>query len=386
MFDQIINFTSIFTGLFGLFVIVVMLLSYKSNIFVNGYLIIIFLAVSGRFIHKGIYGFQSFEVDLNWLNFLFLFIVPNFYLYFKSLFQDNNIFQSKDLYHFIYPILNLIFIASQRIFPGIDYGIFGHIVFIGFFIFLIYYIFRNFYLLFFKLWRENETIFTSEVHFKMIKKWVLFFYSISLLLSLRLIASVIYESDAEIPITGHSYSIIANLLWLVVFVKILLNPEILYGYPKLGERLLILQKPISINQSIWELSITEIKNTQDLKLNENIQNSLEPYFINVENFIKESQPFRKPDFSIIDLSKKISVPASHLAYIFKYHCKMSFVEFKNYCRIKDALKLLEEGYLNSMTFESLAYKTGFNSYNSFFIAFKKETGFSPKDFIAIEKN
>jgi AraC-like DNA-binding protein len=48
--------------------------------------------------------------------------------------------------------------------------------------------------------------------------------------------------------------------------------------------------------------------------------------------------------------------------------------------------LIEKGYLNNMTLVAIAEKTGFNSYNSFFVAFKKETGLSPKDFMASKKN
>jgi YesN/AraC family two-component response regulator len=42
---------------------------------------------------------------------------------------------------------------------------------------------------------------------------------------------------------------------------------------------------------------------------------------------------------------------------------------------------MEQGYLKANTLESLAYKTGFASYNPFFSAFKKITSYSPQDYI-----
>ena len=54
-------------------------------------------------------------------------------------------------------------------------------------------------------------------------------------------------------------------------------------------------------------------------------------------------------------------------------------------RIKDALSLIDDGYLKRNTLESLAYKTGFSSYNPFFSAFKKITGLSPQEYIKSNK-
>jgi YesN/AraC family two-component response regulator len=85
--------------------------------------------------------------------------------------------------------------------------------------------------------------------------------------------------------------------------------------------------------------------------------------------------------SINDLSNSLNIPSSHLAYIFKCHCKLSFVEYKNYCKINDSLNLINNNFLESKTFDALAYKVGFKSYNSFFIYFKKQTNYSPKDYL-----
>ncbi len=56
-----------------------------------------------------------------------------------------------------------------------------------------------------------------------------------------------------------------------------------------------------------------------------------------------------------------------------------------YSRIEDSIHLMEAGYLKTNTLESLAYKTGFSSYNPFFSAFKKVTSFSPQDYIKSKK-
>jgi AraC-like DNA-binding protein len=54
-------------------------------------------------------------------------------------------------------------------------------------------------------------------------------------------------------------------------------------------------------------------------------------------------------------------------------------------RIKDCINLIEEGYLITNTLESLAFKTGFASYNPFYSAFKKATLLSPQDYLKNKK-
>lgn len=60
---------------------------------------------------------------------------------------------------------------------------------------------------------------------------------------------------------------------------------------------------------------------------------------------------------------------------------MSFVEYKNYSKIKDSLNLINENFLESKTLDYLAYKVGFKSYNNFYISFKKHTNYAPKEWI-----
>jgi AraC-like DNA-binding protein len=50
-------------------------------------------------------------------------------------------------------------------------------------------------------------------------------------------------------------------------------------------------------------------------------------------------------------------------------------------RIHDACKLLDEGYLNKNTVESLAELVGFASYQTFYIAFKSITGTTTQEYV-----
>jgi AraC-like DNA-binding protein len=72
---------------------------------------------------------------------------------------------------------------------------------------------------------------------------------------------------------------------------------------------------------------------------------------------------------------------SHVSYIFKYHCRESFSDYKKIVRIHDATRLLESGYLNEKTIESLSQKVGFSSYVTFYLAFKSITGMPTQEYV-----
>ena len=91
----------------------------------------------------------------------------------------------------------------------------------------------------------------------------------------------------------------AVVLWLIIYIKILINTEILYGYPKLEEKLAIQNNTI-LNLGVWELASPEVTNLQDQKLTIGIETKITPYIQEMEDFINTNHPFRDPNFSIKD--------------------------------------------------------------------------------------
>src|SRR5690606_1288583 len=104
-----INSALILVGVLGLFVMALMLFSYRSNIFVNFYLILIFTIGSLRNIIIGLFGVTSSNYFLNskLITPIFLIVVPALFLYFKSLLKDYKQIHKKHVLHFVFPALNL---------------------------------------------------------------------------------------------------------------------------------------------------------------------------------------------------------------------------------------------------------------------------------------
>jgi AraC-like DNA-binding protein len=383
MLQFLVNFSFIAIGLLGLLTLLLLLLSYKHNILTNVYLLIIFTIVSLRFIYKGIYEIyqnQFFEITFKWPNSIFLLIVPCFYLYFKTLLNNNKRYNYKDLLHFIYPIINIFFLVIQRKYLILTKDT-TFIFQFGILFVIVMYLILSFQLLNRKLWKNNNLRLTLGKHYHLIKSWTQFFYIICVLSTFRLLLSFYSGNNFFEKLSGFSYIIFSIVLWLIVFIKILAHPEILHGLPKLEEKLAEFEKNITINSAIWKLPTVEITNIQDQKLTISIEKKITPYIQDIDNFINATHPFRDPNFSIKELSITLHIPTSHLAYIFKYHCIMPFVEFKKYCKIEDATIQIKDKYLNTNTLESLSNKTGFISYNTFYSSFKKKHKVSPKEYI-----
>jgi AraC-like DNA-binding protein len=103
--------------------------------------------------------------------------------------------------------------------------------------------------------------------------------------------------------------------------------------------------------------------------------------VEIDAFSFHTDAYRNTSFSLTDLSNQLRIPKSHLTFLFKYHSKISFSEYKKIIRIQDGLQLIKTGYLTSNTYDSLAKEIGFKSYNTFFVSFKDVAGISPHDFL-----
>jgi len=388
------SFLFLFTGIIGIVTLALMLRFYKSNPFCNLFLILVLSIVSIRFFIHGSYnlGLQTvLKPDRGLLSILFLIIVPSSYLYYKNLVFQINTFNYKDLKHLIF----IIFLFVINSIDGLrDSFIFYFGSYTNFFlisIFLVFYLTLIFRLLSKNIWFQKILLLNNS-HFKLIKNWTFYFFTIHVLSSFAVLASLYIEIKSGETPSGKSMAVFLLFFWIFLFFKILISPEILFGLPILNKTLLRFNDTISENNETlkpitdnWVLETKCAKSNQDQKLEEKITKNISSYIQEVDKLSLEEHIFRNQKTSQNNIAEKLGVPTSHIVYLFKYHSKASFSEYRMQSRIKDAIELINEGFLNNETFESLAFTTGFSSYNPFFIAFKKITTFSPQDYIKVNK-
>ena len=378
-----------FTGILGLVLLIIILNQYKSNKIFNIYFAILVLLVSIRYT---IIGIKNLTKDVfitetyRKTNLLFIVTVPIIYLYFKNLVKSQSKFVIADLFHFITPILFILEIKYKII--EIVFGIKRDFGLLNIFILmLIFYNFLTFLLLKNNVWNKKGSLEIMVNQNSLIKRWSVYIYVCMNLMMLRLFISLYLEMQSNSVISGQNLVWAGALVWIIIFIKLLTSRNILYGYAflnnekgKLGNK---------IKTSHWKFNENKkITNIQDIQLNLKINAIVKQYLNEVDLAIENNNYFRDATFSLNDLAVKLNIPKSHLTFIYKYHSKISFSDFKKISRINDAVNLIDNDYLKTNTFDSLSKFVGFSSYNPFFTSFKDVVGKAPQEYLdaIIKKN
>jgi AraC-like DNA-binding protein len=377
---MLINLLYILTSLLGMLIILLVTMQYKSNRVLNAYLLITILLLSIKFLYYGLTDLKIIVFRNNNLNSYLPFFsigIPSLYLYFKNLVNDTKNFNKKELKHFIFPIL----LGVCSIFQERNYTLplFSYLLYLIFTIYHSFYIFISFKFLKKNIWKRKTGLYNVNQQNNLLINWTTFLFLFNCLISLRLIISIGIGEINQSYSLGQNYQWISAILINFIYIKILLSPEILYGYNALYKKIINHRDSNFILQEFWLIQQKKtINNSQDLILKEKISGYITTYLQNIETLVFRNEILRNPLINITDIANKLAIPKSHLIFVFKYHSKVSFSEFKKIIRIYDALNLIEENYLKYNTLESLASKVGFSSYNPFFIAFKEITGTTPQ--------
>ena len=378
-----------FTGILGLVLLIIILNQYKSNKIFNIYFAILVLLVSIRYT---IIGIKNLTKDVfitetyRKTDVLFIVTVPIIYLYFKNLVKSQSKFVIADLFHFITPILFILEIKYRII--ELVFGIKRDFGLLNIFILmLIFYNFLTFWLLKNNVWNKKGSLEIMVNQNSLIKRWSVYIYVCMNLMMLRLFISLYLEMQSNSVISGQNLVWAGALVWIIIFIKLLTSRNILYGYAflnnekgKLGNK---------IKTSHWKFNENKkITNIQDIQLNLKINAIVKQYLNEVDLAIENNNYFRDATFSLNDLAVKLNIPKSHLTFIYKYHSKISFSDFKKISRINDAVNLIDNDYLKTNTFDSLSKFVGFSSYNPFFTSFKDVVGKAPQEYLdaIIKKN
>ncbi|MFV5684195.1 helix-turn-helix domain-containing protein [Flavobacterium sp. GB2R13] len=221
---------------------------------------------------------------------------------------------------------------------------------------------------------------------KVINNWASFLLIALVLISIRLITALFIDLYYNQSMKGFNYQWISSCIWLLILIKILITPEILYGYNALNKKINENKKTDLVLNEIWKITPNiNLNNSQHSILKEKIDKNILTYIDHIEKLSFEYETFRDSKMTLTDFSNKLNIPKSHISYIFKYHSTISFSEYKKVIRIHDAIKHIELNYLKTNTLDSLSKKVGFTSYNPFFTSFKEISGVSPLEYYKMVK-
>ena len=381
MLSTLILFLSVILGFISVIIICNKKVD-KASPFINKYLIFLILNTSIRYIFHFIYSIDSSIIPFPVLliaDSILLMSTPFFYLYFEDLIFEVN-YTKRKLLHFILPVVLIILMAISNIVDKNQQLSVARIFIIIGILSVLFYLVLGFKLLYENVWFRKSDIKIVQEQNKLIRNWSLFLYFTFLAIFLfRFFMITIYYGT----IAYNQNAIwVPALLWCIIFLKIILTPEIHYGYDFLTEKIETVTNQLVLPQ-LWDTRNTnqEITLSRDIKLADKINVNIKEYIHQIEEASFHSHIFRNPDFSVDDIAAHIKIPSSHISFIFKYHCKETFSDYKKIVRVHDAIKLLEYGYLKSNTVESLSEEVGFFTYNTFHVAFKNITGMTTNEYI-----
>lgn len=102
----------------------------------------------------------------------------------------------------------------------------------------------------------------------------------------------------------------------------------------------------------------------------------------IESIIIHQKLYQDPELSLTEVAKKLQTNASIISKAINQGFQMNFNDYINHHRVESVKKAFTNGEHKTTTLLGIAYDCGFNSKATFNRAFKKNTGLSPKEYIA----
>ncbi len=100
----------------------------------------------------------------------------------------------------------------------------------------------------------------------------------------------------------------------------------------------------------------------------------------VIRFMEEEQGYLEPELTLADLAKRLNLTLRDVSHVINSGFQVNFSELVNRYRIELASQMLLDEKHQDLTVSEIVYAAGFNSKSSFYKAFRKSVGISPKEF------
>jgi AraC-like DNA-binding protein len=338
--------------------------NHKTNIY---FIVILILVGIQRFTYAlEILGFVHDSYSLLKKNLrLGFYIIPIYYLFFRRLIKGVDKPQ-KELLHFIFPtvliVTNLVFFNS-KINPWF------FLIYSSLYFTLMLMMLKDF------IYRKN----TSMLHkksYREIKTWLILMIILTFVLIIYSNYFLFSESSSQITLgTFYKYS---SLLWLIVLIYMFKNPIVIFGESYLLKNIELNEPPEFL---VWSRKPLKTVEEKDKIVYNTILKRIDFIIADIQILQKSDEILSTITFTADTLAKQLKIPRRHLEFVFKYYCHYSINDFGNLVKVNYAVSLINDGYLDSYTVESLGEKCLFNSRFTFSKNFKKFIGVSVSDFV-----
>jgi AraC-like DNA-binding protein len=360
---MLLNILSLFIGFISICLGTFIWLNKQNKSKTKFYFIIILL----------LFGFIRFEFTLETLGIISnnlnplkfraspaLVVIPVIFLFLSKLIKQKAP-SVNDLYYFI-PTVFVIILIEATTYINLEIYKYISIIYFTVYFFAISYQFQFYFY-------KKKFDYQTNKYLQSIKKMVLIFLLL-LIIIIILVIMILFETGDRIQIMTNFYKY-SSFIWLFVFYFFFENPIIIFGEQYLMQNIQISKKEDFL---IWSLSAIKKIETKDLAVYKNCMDNITNIIFGIRKLEDNEAIVSREALKIDFLAKKTQIPKSHLEFVFKYHCHYSTNDYVNLIKIKYALSLIDSGYLNTMTINSLAEKTLFSARTTFFTNFKNFMG------------
>jgi len=358
----------LYTGLVGIFIAFVINLKKSSNKIANALISFFILLHSFFIIHVSLHITNLIYILPGTLRttatFSYLY-GPLLYFYFKRN-SENYIFKKSDFLHLIPFIILLIYLIPTYSLSSEDKLI--------------------------RLLNKDQTHYAELVTIVITKIMSLSIYGYLIfntfkknILKYSLKGIVNHESlkwQKSIVIFNTVY-IISYIIYALIITKIIHNNHLIHPQV-ISMSLLVLYVGYSayVRPDIFTTSVLSSE-----KLNAKYKNSgmtqsySEELKQDLERLFNEEKVYKENNITLDILASKIGTTRHNTSQIINEHFKINFFEMVNKFRIQEAKEILKNDSYKNLSIINIAYEIGYNNKVTFNKAFKKETGFTPTQYI-----
>ena len=290
------------------------------------------------------------------------FILPLVYLNLKRIIYKQ--VKKSWIFHFILPaVISILFLSIAEI-PRTYFGVFT----ISFYFF---YFVKSVLLVINYLKRADYNL-IENLRKEKIKVYLLLLLLAKLSGLIVLVLQILKFISSKENFDFNTALALSSIGWIIVLVYTILNKDLVISKSTFSDLK---------NGMILFWSSKRLKKIQlsDQALYDKLDvTSLIDKIINLESkyeFIKDNELNKRY------ISKTLKVPEYQVKLLFSYHNFLSSTEYKNAIKINQSVRLLNNGYLDSFTVDSLSKKVGFKSRITFYNNFRKFIGVSVSDYV-----
>lgn len=99
----------------------------------------------------------------------------------------------------------------------------------------------------------------------------------------------------------------------------------------------------------------------------------------MEKFVVEKK-YRDPDYSAAKMAEELGTNTRYISAVINMRYQDNYSQMVNEFRIREAMYLLKNAKAKHMTVEDIAVNVGFSNRQSFYGAFYKRTGITPREY------